>query len=484
MNRDKKQNGYLTVFMSLLLMVMLPLCLLLIESARERVTALETEIAAEIGMDSIMAEYHQELLEQYNLFFLDTSYGTRLPSYTTTQFHLNQYLNQNLNIDDSHKLDGLYLDPLGLTLDGAIVETMSLATDYDGKVFQREVLDAAKNEFGLDLAEELLSYYEEASRDELFRDDLDRQIDDAVGRLNSHNKDRKQLEDKKWYEIEIVDPVEEVWKIRRNGILNSVIEDPTQISSKTVVLDEYISVREKSGEINVGNGEEPEKLTLLEKALNFLYYLKYSGSYLEPKENSSLTYEKEYLLCGKNNDMDNLRETANVLLAIRSVANGIYLASDKVKAEEIKAASELCAAAVFSPELEPVFEAVIFLGWTYMESVYDVKQLYLGGKVPLYKQQDTWHYSLANVFLGFLKKEPPSETGLDYNTYLALLLLTKGEKTICFRFMDLIEMNIRKTPGNKCFRMDGCAYEVGARIKMRSNYGYSVELEKKRNYGE
>lgn len=484
MSSQKRGNAYLTVFMSLLLMVMLPLCLLLIESVRERVTALEGEIATEIGMSSIMAEYHRELFEQYNLFFLDTSYGSSNPSYILTQEHLQNYISRNLKIEDSHKLDCLYLDLVGLSLQDAKVTTVSLATDYEGRVFQREVVNAAKNEFGIDLAENLLSYYEEANREDFFREDFDKQIDDAVGKLSGHNGEKKELEDKKWYEIRITDPAEEIWKVRRKGILNSVVKDPTQLSNKSVNLEQYISSREKKGKINSGNGDEPEKLSLLEKALCYLYYLQYSGSYLTPKEDAQLSYEKEYLLCGKESDIDNLRITADAILALRSVSNGIYLAGDQTKMQEIKAAAEVCSAAVFSPELEPAFEVVLYLGWVYLESAYDVKQLLSGGKVPLYKEDSTWHYSLKNVLLGSLKVDRVQPKGLDYNTYLALLLLTKSEKTITFRFMDLVEMNIRKTPGNSSFRMDGCAYEIGAHIKIHSNFGYDMEYEKKRDYSD
>ena len=71
-----KENGYMTIYLALTLGVMISLCLALIEGCRYRGICLETECVMDIGMDSILAEYHRELFAQYNLFAVDCSYGT------------------------------------------------------------------------------------------------------------------------------------------------------------------------------------------------------------------------------------------------------------------------------------------------------------------------------------------------------------------------------------------------------------------------
>ena len=75
---DKVPNGYLTVGLSLCLAVLLSLCLTLIDGVRRNGARLEIECITDIGMHSIMAEYHRELMRQYNLFAIDSSYGTDL----------------------------------------------------------------------------------------------------------------------------------------------------------------------------------------------------------------------------------------------------------------------------------------------------------------------------------------------------------------------------------------------------------------------
>ncbi|MDE5679690.1 MAG: hypothetical protein K2I01_04580, partial [Lachnospiraceae bacterium] len=92
----KEAGGYLTVFLSLILSVMLSLCLTLVLGARENSRRMEIECVTDIGTDSILAEYHRELLRQYDLLFIDTSYGTANASYYQTAAHLQNYIAYNL----------------------------------------------------------------------------------------------------------------------------------------------------------------------------------------------------------------------------------------------------------------------------------------------------------------------------------------------------------------------------------------------------
>ena len=81
-------GGYMTVYLALTVTVIMALCLALIEGCRYRGISLETECVMDIGMDSILAEYHRELQKQYNLFAIDCSYGTESASTKLTESHL------------------------------------------------------------------------------------------------------------------------------------------------------------------------------------------------------------------------------------------------------------------------------------------------------------------------------------------------------------------------------------------------------------
>ena len=90
----RRGNAYLTVYLTMCLAVLLPLCLTLIDGARRNGAAMEAVCAAEVGMQNIFAEYHRELLRQYNLFAIDSSYGTENSGRANTEAHLRDYLDK------------------------------------------------------------------------------------------------------------------------------------------------------------------------------------------------------------------------------------------------------------------------------------------------------------------------------------------------------------------------------------------------------
>ena len=69
------EGAYLTIYLSLTFGIVLSLLLALIEGATIGAVRAQAELVADLGMDSIFAEYHRELLNQYELFFIDSSYG-------------------------------------------------------------------------------------------------------------------------------------------------------------------------------------------------------------------------------------------------------------------------------------------------------------------------------------------------------------------------------------------------------------------------
>ena len=82
------RKGYITVFLSLSLALLLSLVFTVIEGARISAIRMKFECVADIGMNSVLAEYHRELLKQYDLLFVDTSYGGGTASIGNTEAHL------------------------------------------------------------------------------------------------------------------------------------------------------------------------------------------------------------------------------------------------------------------------------------------------------------------------------------------------------------------------------------------------------------
>ena len=91
-SNKKTCQGYLTVYLSLMFAVILSLLLTLIEGAAIGATRLQAELVADLGLDSIFAEYHRELLEQYGVFYIDDSYGNEKGSISRVEQHLSDYM--------------------------------------------------------------------------------------------------------------------------------------------------------------------------------------------------------------------------------------------------------------------------------------------------------------------------------------------------------------------------------------------------------
>lgn len=90
------RRGYITVFLSLSLTLILSLVFTVIEGARISAIRMKFECVADIGMNSVLAEYHRELLKQYDLLFVDTSYGGSHPNIANTEAHLRRYAQKKL----------------------------------------------------------------------------------------------------------------------------------------------------------------------------------------------------------------------------------------------------------------------------------------------------------------------------------------------------------------------------------------------------
>ena len=91
----KEKKGTITLYLALTLGVMMCLIFTLIEAVRIQTIQMETESVMDIGLYSVFGEYHRQLLEQYDLFFIDTTYGEGSPLVKRSEEHLQYYMNQN-----------------------------------------------------------------------------------------------------------------------------------------------------------------------------------------------------------------------------------------------------------------------------------------------------------------------------------------------------------------------------------------------------
>jgi hypothetical protein len=132
------------------------------------------------------------------------------------------------------------------------------------------------------------------------------------------------------------------------------------------------------------------------------------------------------------------------------------------------------------PELAEPVKYTILYAWAYVESLQDVKILLRGGRVPVVKTASDWKTGINSIknVKGSLSDTEGEGRGLNYKEYLEVMLFLTDGRDRTFRAMDIMEMDIRQTPGNAAFRLDGCFDTYQAKLSVSSGFGYHYEMER------
>ena len=486
MNPGKENtSAYMTIYMTLTLAVVLSLCLTLIEDARQNGVYLESECVTDIGLNSVLAEYHRELLRQYNLFAVDSSYGTDLPTIQNAEERLNFYIEKNLSRDDIF-LDWLmYRDLMGLKSERIEIKGARIFTDGHGAVFRRRAAEAMWDDMNGALFEEFQQWIQTVESEKMTETDIAARKKKLDSNLKKYDGTEKQISETKWVTVKVTNPTSYLEKIRTKGILTWVIKDTSKLSNKVLQESNLAGYRMKTDRCNQGNmalEDNPLMNDVMERFLFQEYLLKYMGYYGSEKSEHALAYQVEYLLAGKVSDLDNLKSVVNRIFAIREVSNTAYIFSDREKCDVAGMLASILANAMFIPEATSLIKEILLLGWAFAESIYDLQCLMQGGKIPLTKTSDTWHFTLENALNLTGNANASGRKGLGYSDYLRVLLWLEGEKILTERAADMIEVDIRQTPGNEYFRLDGCVDAMEAVVNMRSVYGYDCEITREKGY--
>lgn len=469
------KRGYMTVFLALSLTLILSLVFTVIEGARISAIRMKFECAADIGMNSVLAEYHRELLEQYDLLFVDTSYGGGDADISNTEAHLKNYIQNNLQSGQSSNIWGTR-DFLAMHADYAKIDQYSIASDDEGTVLKRQVTDYMSDYPTGALLEKITAGVDELNQFGLDTRDIEGERHKYEARIDEIELPKQEVEEGVFEEVPLDNPADIANATRSSGVLNLVLDDPSQVSAVKVNLEDYISHRS----VMQGTGlcKEAAEISGEPNELVFEAYLfEKCGYYGQELDKSLLKYQIEYILAGENTDWKNLEQVAKRLLKWREVSNVLYLLSDSAKMAEAEAMALALTAVALCPELaEPVKYTIIF-AWAYVESLQDVKTLLKGGRVPVLKSASDWKTGIDSIknVRGSLSEDDGGR-GLNYKEYLQIMLFLQDKENRIYRAMDIMEMDIRKTPGNGRFRMDGCFDTYQANLSVSSGFGYSYEM--------
>lgn len=469
----------MTAFLALSLTLILSLVFVVIEGARISAIRMKFECVTDIGMNSVLAEYHRELLEQYDLLFVDMSYGSGKPSVGNTEAHLSDYIKKNLVLENTMAYMPIR-DLLEMDVDTAKIFSCSIASDQGGEVLKRQITDYMSDYPTGALLSKVGGWASDIGQ--LGSYDVSGERESYQAQIEEIGLPKEEVEEGVFEEVPLNNPADIANSARSSGVLNLVLEDTAAVSSVRVSLDDYISHR--SCIQGSGVCAEAEALGGASNDMVFeAYVFDKCGFYGQEMEKSLLKYQIEYMLAGEDTDWKNLEYVAKKLLAWREVSNAVYILTDSAKVAEAEAMAAALTAVILCPELLVPVQYTILFAWAYVESLQDVKTLLKGGRVPVYKTAADWKTGINSLFdvKGSLTEDAGSGNGLNYKEYLqAMFFLENSEKTT-FRAMDIMEMDIRRTPGNAGFRLDGCFDTYQAEVSVTSRYGYSCKMT--RQYG-
>lgn len=484
------RNGYLTVYLSLSLSLILSFVLTLVEGARMSAIRMSTECVADIGMNSVLAEYNRELLEQYDLFFVDMSYGTAYPDIVNTEEHLRRYIQGNFSPRTKAVISTR--DWLSLSAEKSEITEYCLASDDAGGVMQRQALLYMEGSTVQGMLTKLAGRMTQMETLGLDTGDVEIKRHGIQAQIDAVELPKEEDENGALKEISLDNPADRVNASRHLGVLNLVLKDASGISSAAVNTGDYLSHRmERGRSAPVLTGSPLKELRRNKEipsgpAARLLfdeYLFEKCGYYGQLKKNSNLKYQIEYILSGKNSDWSNLESVTKRLLLWREAANVIYILSDSAKCAEAEALALTLTAVLRVPALKDPVKYSILFAWAYVESLWDVRSLLNGGRVPLIKTAADWRTGIGQVkdFNAASVGDGGSGSGLTYKDYLGIMLFLEDENTKNRRTMDIMEMDIRQTPGNRYFCMDACFDAFTAEISVSSGFGYRYDI--KRCYG-
>lgn len=475
-----KRTGSITIFMSLMLMVIASLLFTLLEGSRFLMLGMTAVISSQSVTESMFAEYHVPAYQNYHLFMMDSSYGTGQLMLSKVNQKMQELGQENLN--PSVKGFGTYSNFLQMNVTDSSVVRYELATDQNAEPLLKQISQLMKKEFAADLAEGIYNKITDVQESGKQGEKADQYLNGALDTIEQAKEEAKEAKEAKdnnrtnaklytkrsmqtmtmdtgkntdsTISQEALNPMEDIKNAKSSPLLAQILSSGDGISAKQISSEDSVERRT----LNTGNYESEGTSGLADKMLIVQYLKKYTSNYLNKISlPHALAYEQEYILFGKSSDEDNLKKMASKLLTVREGINFAYLITDSAKCEEALAVAVSIAAVAQIPAAVKAIQMGILASWAYAESIAELRTLFAGGKIAAVKSSESWTVGLAEAasvpFRNSVRSKEVSN-GLDYEDYLYTFLTIESLKKIGNRFANMLEKNLRLYAGYEQVKLD------------------------------
>lgn len=487
-------RGSLTVFAAMSMMLIAAFLFALLEASRMTQLRQMAAINTESVLESVFAAYEVPMWENYQLLVFDSGRTSTKDAFVDWQAYALALGKENFSAGRFLKSTNL----LQLRMERVDFENYVLLTDWQGKAYCAAVAAYMQNNLAEEAVKELCRLYQSEEETGFSGMDTKSLVDQASAALEqakheeeerkkaeelarkraSHQKkgqaeqpplkEQKQpvAQEKSKIPVPEENPLDIARQIWTKGPVALIVENPSELSEKKLLLDSTVSHRKLSkGTAGETYQEEWQDRVLLAQYLRTRF-----GDYKNPNNGGFLAYEKEYLLAGKGSDLENLKSVLGDLLQVREAVNLAYLVTDAAKMTfSLELATNLAGASA-NPVVIAAVQVGILCAWALVESILELRALCAGDKVPLVKSTGQWNTDLLHLgaILANGMKARNCPQGVDYETCLATMLLTKDCGAICLHAMDLQELAIRNMENYGSFRMDHMVLEA----EMTATYRY------------
>ena len=407
------KKGSTSVFLTMILASVLFAVGVFINQASQLAGRSYTDAVLELAGRSILSEYDIQLQKRYGIFAVHTNQDQaedKIKYYSDYSFHDNA-------LKETFRRRK-YMDPLKLETEAVTVNLKGYSiTNID--LFEEQILDGIKT----NLIESFLVKEQTVSQKQ---DDNILKNQQVIRSLPSYGYSGSSLDIK---------------NLIVNGIpdLNEIKEEGKDI----YFINEYIMS-------------------------HF-----FNHCYRPDSSNTFFLNEIEYILEGNYNDQKNYKDIRTDILFLRTGLNLAHIYSDPKKRNEVAAMAEL-----ITPGPAAILTQAVINGiWSAAEAENDLRRLEDGKLVPFIKNREQWAISLenavqakekqqiadlketveengeqANLNLGnsiqsgknqFGYIEPSNKSGVDYESYLRILLFFENREIKLLRCMDLIQLNMK-----------------------------------------
>ncbi len=415
---------------SLSLMIIASVLCVLLEAARQQGLKTLVIVSEQSALESTLSRYERALFDEYGLMLYDFSFGGENPEFGKTEGNL--LIDSQMNMASDFYCAGVK---------GQQLTEYYLATDDKGNAFRSAVIDAETPFLAEDVYNVLNDVLKKGESIYTAGENAQNAIDQAEGSIESAKAERESLREQAREnktsappEPNVHNPIDDVKKLKKRGILSLVLPEGKNASQKGVEKSSLLSNRSiLSGNWTHETFNDPGVRDIVFNAFLDRHLTCY-GCESQAKSHA-LDYEREYLVGGKTKDVENLKTVVDEIMLIRTGVNfaKIHAKPEKVS-EALSIATSLLAFTVIGEAAAPVVAEGIIGAWAYLDSLEDLKSLMRGNEAD----------------------------SLSYEDYLNILVFLKPKETQNFKAMDIIEQNLRLLTQNPSIKVDNMAVSIEA----------------------